>query len=250
MGALAISAIWKNAEAGFDHRHASSSCRAPCRARPPVSSMISATSRTCSALSALGSATACTAGPIAASRSRTVIRNGRLRRTTTSAPPRETSRRRLRHQRAGALLLGGGDAVLEIEDDRVGAAPRRALDKAPLRDRHEQHRTPDREILSCHRLRAFLLRSTRRSSPAKARRTYFSTRSASGEVGPGFRRDCGLNFTIPELRGGQARSPLRAPAPSSAARSMPTGRGSRRCARRATGAGRRRLPGRVATGAG
>src|SRR4051794_19705943 len=54
------------------------------------SSMISATSWTCSALSALGSAIACTPGPITASRSRTVMRIGRLTRTTTSAPPRDT----------------------------------------------------------------------------------------------------------------------------------------------------------------
>ena len=40
---------------------------------------------------------------------------------------------RLRHQRARPLLLGGGDAVFEIEDDRVGAAPCRAVDKALAR---------------------------------------------------------------------------------------------------------------------
>ena len=45
---------------------------------------------------------------------------------------------RLRDQRARPLLLGGGDAVFEIEDDRVGAAPRSTIDKSPLRDRYEQ----------------------------------------------------------------------------------------------------------------
>ena len=52
---------------------------------------------------------------------------------------------RLGHQRAGPLLLRGGDAVLEIEDDRVGAAPGRAIDKAPRGHRHEQQRAPDRQ---------------------------------------------------------------------------------------------------------
>ena len=55
-----------------------------------TSSMISASSRTCSALSVLGSASASTRGPTAASMSRTAIRSGRLMRTTTSAPPRDT----------------------------------------------------------------------------------------------------------------------------------------------------------------
>ena len=40
---------------------------------------------------------------------------------------------RLRHQGARPLLLGSGDAVFEIEDDRVGAAPCRAVDKALAR---------------------------------------------------------------------------------------------------------------------
>ena len=45
---------------------------------------------------------------------------------------------RFRHQRARPLLLRGSHTVLEIEDDRVGAAPGRAIDKAALRHRHEQ----------------------------------------------------------------------------------------------------------------
>ncbi len=36
----------------------------------------------------------------------------------------------------------GGDAVFEVEDDRIGPAPRRTLDKAALRHRHKQHRAP------------------------------------------------------------------------------------------------------------
>ena len=112
------------------------------------SSMISATSRTCSGLSALGSAIACTPGPITASRSRTVIRSGRLMRTSDVGAAARDDRGRLGHQRAGALLFRGGDRNLEIEDDRVGAAPRRAVDKAPLRHRHEQQRAPDRQIVA------------------------------------------------------------------------------------------------------
>ena len=45
---------------------------------------------------------------------------------------------RLRDQRARPLLLGGGDAVLEIEDDRVGTPPGRAIDKALGSDWHKQ----------------------------------------------------------------------------------------------------------------
>src|SRR5216683_2992935 len=37
---------------------------------------------------------------------------------------------RFRDQGARSLLLRGGDAVLEVEDDRVGAAPCRPVDKA------------------------------------------------------------------------------------------------------------------------
>jgi hypothetical protein len=57
---------------------------------------------------------------------------------------------RLRHQGARPLLLRGGDAVFEVEDDRVGAAPGRALDKPALRHRHKQHRAPHRQVLSLH----------------------------------------------------------------------------------------------------
>ena len=88
------------------------------------SSMISATSWTCSALSALGSAIACTPGPITASRSRTVMRIGRLMRTTTSAPPRDTICGRLRHQGARPLLLRGGDA--SSRSRMIASAPRLA----------------------------------------------------------------------------------------------------------------------------
>jgi hypothetical protein len=45
---------------------------------------------------------------------------------------------RLRHQRARPVLFRGGDAILEIEDDRVGAAPSGTVDKALGRDRDEQ----------------------------------------------------------------------------------------------------------------
>src|SRR5256885_421287 len=114
-----------------------------------ISSMISATSRTWSALSAFGKATACTPGPITASRSRTVMRNGRLSRTTTSAPARDTISA-ASGTRVRALLLRGGNAVFEVEDDRVSAAPSRALDKAALRHRHEQHRAPYRQVLALH----------------------------------------------------------------------------------------------------
>src|SRR5438046_2592995 len=41
---------------------------------------------------------------------------------------------------------------LGIEGDRVGTAPRRALDKAALRHRHEQHRAPHRQVFG-HLLR-------------------------------------------------------------------------------------------------
>jgi hypothetical protein len=44
----------------------------------------------------------------------------------------------LRHQSARPFLLRGGDAVFEIEDDRVGATPSRAVDKALGGHRHEQ----------------------------------------------------------------------------------------------------------------
>jgi hypothetical protein len=39
-----------------------------------------------------------------------------------------------------------GDAVFEVEDDRVGAAPGGAADKTPGGDRHEQERAPDRQV--------------------------------------------------------------------------------------------------------
>jgi hypothetical protein len=45
---------------------------------------------------------------------------------------------RLRHQGARPLLLGGGDAVFQIEDDRVGAAPCRTVDKPLGGHRDEQ----------------------------------------------------------------------------------------------------------------
>ena len=54
---------------------------------------------------------------------------------------------RLRHQRPRPVLLRGRDRILEIEDDRVGAAPRRAVDKAALGDRHKQQRAPDGQIV-------------------------------------------------------------------------------------------------------
>ena len=45
--------------------------------------------------------------------------------------------RRFRNQGARPLLLRGGDAVFEVENDGIGAALRRAFDKATLRHRHE-----------------------------------------------------------------------------------------------------------------
>jgi hypothetical protein len=44
----------------------------------------------------------------------------------------------LRYQGAGPLLFGGRDAVFEVEDDRIGAAPGRPVDKTPGGHRHEQ----------------------------------------------------------------------------------------------------------------
>ncbi len=44
---------------------------------------------------------------------------------------------RLGHQAARPLLLRGRDAVLEIENDRIGAAPSRTIDKAELRHRNK-----------------------------------------------------------------------------------------------------------------
>jgi hypothetical protein len=46
------------------------------------------------------------------------------------------------HQGARARLLGFGHAVLEIQDDGVGAARVSAGDELVARDRHEQHRAP------------------------------------------------------------------------------------------------------------
>ena len=51
------------------------------------------------------------------------------------------------HQPARPLLFRGGNAIFEIEDDRVGAAARRTIDKAPLGDGDEQQRPPYREIV-------------------------------------------------------------------------------------------------------
>ena len=45
---------------------------------------------------------------------------------------------RLRHQDPRSVFLGGGHTIFEIEDDRVGAAPCRAIDKATLCYRHKQ----------------------------------------------------------------------------------------------------------------
>jgi len=55
-------------------------------------------------------------------------------------------RGRLHNERAGMFFLRRGDRILEVEDDRVGPALRGALDKAPLRYRHEQHRAPHRQV--------------------------------------------------------------------------------------------------------
>src|SRR5207249_4909828 len=56
------------------------------------------------------------------------------------------------------LFLRGGDAVLEVEDDRIGAAARRALDKAALGHRYKQHRTPHRQVFG-HLLRPIVVSS-------------------------------------------------------------------------------------------
>jgi hypothetical protein len=45
---------------------------------------------------------------------------------------------RLGHERSRPLLLRGGDAVLKVENDRIGASPSCAIDKAALRRRHKQ----------------------------------------------------------------------------------------------------------------
>ena len=95
-----------------------------------TSSTISAMSRTCSALSVFGSASASTRGPTAASISRTARRNGRLVRTTTSAPPRDTisaaSGKRVR------ALSFSEAATLSSRSRIIASAPRRA---APSRKR-------------------------------------------------------------------------------------------------------------------
>jgi hypothetical protein len=51
---------------------------------------------------------------------------------------------RFRDQSARSFLLRGSHTVFEVEDDRVGAAPCRAVDKALRGDRDEQQRAPDR----------------------------------------------------------------------------------------------------------
>ena len=62
--------------------------------------------------------------------------------------------------------LGDRHAVFQIDDDRVGAAPVRAVDEARHVRRHVERRTPDRQLAIAHM--TFLLR---RSSMASALKT-------------------------------------------------------------------------------
>ena len=100
-----------------------------------------------------------------------VCRHGRLMRTTTSAPPRATSSRRSPQVAARPRPLGLRHAVLEVEDDGIGAAPVRAVDELSHVRRHVQQRAPHRQLACrrrrrCHQI-TFRSRSSGESSSLK-----------------------------------------------------------------------------------
>ena len=114
-------------------------------ASPPVCAGLPASrysaARTCSGFSTLGRKTAASGACAAALRSSDSSSAEELTRTITVAPQRGEAPRRLRQPRARRRLLCRRHRVLEVEQQRVRAAPVRLIDEALVGQRHEKRRT-------------------------------------------------------------------------------------------------------------